>query len=148
MSQVQSTTVTETTNWNHPPWPGTIVTTCLSFIKQNILVQNEELVSYHQLEEFEKDQKERGDSRPYILPASQNPSCWNPSWLSNACTNRKDPESEWLARDNSETNPATIKPQTVNHVADQFSWVPLLCCFLPLECLPNEVSCLVSTGIS
>ena len=139
MSQVQSTTVTETTNWNHPPWPGTIVTTCLSYLKQNILVQNEEPVSYHQLEEFEKDQKERGDSDhisyqpPRILLAGI-----HLGWA--MC--------EWLARDNSETNPATIKPQTVNHEADQFSWVPLLCCFLPLECLPNKVSCLVSTGIS
>ena len=30
----------------------------------------------------------------YVLPTSQNPSRWNPSWLSNASTARKDPESE------------------------------------------------------
>ena len=53
--------------------------------------------------------KRREDTSPYVLPASQNPSHWNLSWLSHAFTTRKDPESEWLARDNSETNPITIR---------------------------------------
>ena len=39
-------------------------------------------------------------------------------------------QAKWLARDNSETNPITIKPETVSHAAEQFSWVPLLCCSL------------------
>ena len=34
------------------------------------------------------------------------------------CAFRKDSESERLARDNPETNPITIKPITVNHVAE------------------------------
>ena len=54
---------------------------------------------YHQLEDFGKGQKERGDTSPCILPTSQNPSCWNPSRLSNVYTTRKDPESEGLAKD-------------------------------------------------
>ena len=65
-----------------------------------------------------------------------NPSCSNPSWLSNACTTRKDPESEWLARVNPETNPITIKPKTGNHMAEQFSWVPLPSCSLPRHLFP------------
>ena len=97
-----------------------------------------ELTSYHQPEEFEKGQKERGDTSPYVLPTSQNPSCWNPSWLSHASATRKDPESEWLARDNQETNPITIKPETASHVAEQFSWVPLPCCSLPRRPFPMK----------
>ena len=32
---------------------------------------------------------------------------------------------------NPEINPITIKPETVSHVAEQFSWVPLPCCSPP-----------------
>ena len=42
-----------------------------------------------------------------ILPIFKNPSHRNPPWLSNACATRKDPESEWLIRDNPETNSIT-----------------------------------------
>ena len=44
---------------------------------------------------------------------------------------RKDPESEWWARDNPETNPITIKPETASHVAEQSSWVTLPSCSPP-----------------
>ena len=101
-----------------------------------------EPTSYHQLEEVRKGQKEGGDTSPCVLPTSQNPSHWNPSWLSDACATRKDPESERSARDNQETNPTTIKPETVSHVTEQFSWVPLLCCSPPLQ---SKVSCFVSS---
>ena len=85
------------------------------------------ITSYHQPKEFRKCQKERGDACPYILPTSQNPSCCNPSWLRDACASRKDSKSEWLARDNLENNPMTIKPGTASHVTEQF-WVLLPCC--------------------
>ena len=52
--------------------------------------------------------------------------------LSNASTIRKDSESQWLARDNLETHPITINPETASHVAEQHSWIP------------KTVSCLVS----
>ena len=64
---------------------------------------------------------------------SQDPPCWYPSWLNKACTTRKDSESEWLASDNPETNPITIKPETASHVTELFSWVPLPYCSPP-EC--------------
>ena len=35
-----------------------------------------------------------GNTRPRVLPTSQNPSPWNPSWLRDALTTRKDPESD------------------------------------------------------
>ena len=62
---------------------------------------------------------------------SQNPSLWQPSCLNKACATRKDSESEWLAKDNPETNPITIKPETASHVAEQFSWVPFPYCSPP-----------------
>ena len=54
-----------------------------------------------------------------VLLTSQNP----PGWA-------KDPESEWLARENPKTNWITIKPETVSHVTEQSSWVPLPSCSL------------------
>ena len=36
-----------------------------------------------------------------------------------------------MAKDNAETNPITIKPKTVSHVAEQLSWVPLPSCSPP-----------------
>ena len=53
---------------------------------------------------------------------SQNPSLWHPSWLN---------KSEWLAKDNLEINPITIKPKTASHVTELFSWVPLPYCSPP-----------------
>ena len=69
---------------------------------------------------------------------SQNPSLWHPSWLNKACITRKDSESEWLAKDNPETNPITIKPETASHVTEQFSWVPYCSppgCLFPIKAL-------------
>ena len=44
---------------NLPPWPGIVVTICMSCIlQQEVLVRNMELTSHHQLEEFGKGQKE------------------------------------------------------------------------------------------
>ena len=76
-------------------------------------------------------EKAKRDACLYILPTSQNPSNWSLPWLSGAHATRKDAESEWLARDNPETNPITITPETANHMAEQSSWVPLLSCFPP-----------------
>ena len=78
-----------------------------------------ELISYHQPEEFRKSQK----VTPMCPITSQNPSGWHPFWLSNAWATRKDFESECLAKDNPETNPITIKPETASHMAEQFPWV-------------------------
>ena len=93
--------------------------------------------------------KRREDTSPYVLPASQNLFHWNLSWLSHAFTTRKDSESEWLARDNPETNSITIKPNTASHMAEQL-WVPLPCCsspgsHFPIKCL--ALSTRLSSGI-
>ena len=80
--------------------------------------------------------QERSKSDTTCLTTSQNPSCWHPSWMSNACATRKDSESEWLAKDNPETNPIIISPETASHVAEQFSRVPLPYCSLPGHLFP------------
>ena len=88
----------------------------------------------------------KGDAR--CPSTSQNPPLWHPSWLSNACTTtQKDPESEGLAKDNLETNPITIKPETASHVTEQFSWVPLPSCSLPGHPFPIKALAL-STHVS
>ena len=90
-------------------------------------------------------QRSKGDT---MCPStSQNPSHWHPSWLNKACTTRKDSESEWLSKDNAETNPITIRPQTASHMAEQFSWVPLPCCSL-LRCLLPIKSLALSACVS
>ena len=74
-------------------------------------------------------QRSKGDA---MCPTtSQNPSHWLPSWLSNVCATRMDPGSEWLARNNPETHPITVKPKTASHMAEQPSQVPLPSCSLP-----------------
>ena len=101
-----------------------------------------ELTSYHELEEFRKNQKEA----PHVLPTFQNPPRWNPSWLTNVYATRKDPKSEWQARDNPETSSITIKPKNLSHVAEQS------CCFPYSPALdpgsPSQVSCFVNTCVS
>ena len=83
-----------------------------------------------------KKVRERSKGDTTCLTTSQNPSLWHPSWLNKARTTRKDSESEWLAEDNPETNPITIKPKTASHATEQFSCVPLPSCSLPRHHFP------------
>ena len=80
--------------------------------------------------------QERSKGDATCPTTSQNPSLWHPSWLNKACTSRKDSESEWLAKDNPETNSITIKPETASHMAELFSWVPLPYCSPPRHPFP------------
>ena len=77
--------------------------------------------------------QERSKGDTTCPTTSQNPSLWHASWLNKACTTRKDSWVRWLAKDNPETNPITIKPETASHVTQLFSWVPLPYCS-PSEC--------------
>ena len=80
--------------------------------------------------------QERSKEDTTCSTTSQKPSCGHLSWLSNACTTRKDSESGWLAKDNPATNPITIKPETVSLVAKQFFWVSLPSCSPPGHLFP------------
>ena len=131
------------TDWNHPPWPGTIVTIHVNYFttggpnKEHGRVQPSPTQRVGEMSE--------GDA---TCPAtSQNPSLWHPCWLSSAYDTRKDPESERLAKDNQETNPIPIKPETAGHTGEQFSWVPLPSCSPPRHPFPIK-SCHVSTCVS
>ena len=108
-------------------------------LQEKVLVRNMELRRHHQLGEFRKGQKDI----PHVLQTSQNPPGWNPSWLSNACTTRKDPESERWTRDNLETDPVTIKP---------CGWTVLLGSLTLMlsaqASFANTVSCFVSSSVS
>ena len=68
----------ETTGWNFPAWHHCHHLHELFY--QEVQVMNMKLTSHHQWEEFRKGQKETGDTSPYAVPASQNPSHWNPSF--------------------------------------------------------------------
>ena len=77
-------------------------------------------MSLHQPEEFGKGQNET----PHVQP----PPRILLSGILLGWTRRAPPgrtlELEWLAKDNPETNPMTINPETASHVTEQFSWVP------------------------
>ena len=115
------------TNWNCPPWPGTIVTICMSCFMTG--GPGKEQGTNKPPPTRRVRERSKGDNT--YLTTSQNPSLWHPSWLNKVWTTRKDSESERLAKDNLETNTINIKPKTASHVTEQFSWVPLPCCSPP-----------------
>ena len=108
------------TDWNRPPCPGTIVTIYMSYFITGGPGKERGTTKPSPIRSVGKGQKEM----PRVLPP---PRILLPGMhlgLSSVCTIRKDSESEWLARENSETNPITIKPETASHKAEQFSLVP------------------------
>lgn len=117
--------VTGNIDRNSPPWQGT-VTTCMSYFTTGGPVRNMELKKPPPTGRTWK--RSKGDASPYVLPTFQNLPCWNPLWLRDAQVIRNDLVSEWLARDNPETNSTTKKPETISHVAEQSSWVPIPSC--------------------
>ena len=131
------------TDQNHLSCPGPIVTIHFSYFTTEVLVRDIELISYHQPEEFGKGQKERRDASPYVLKTSQTAPHWHPSWLNDAHATRKDPESEWLARDNQETN---RYHQTWDFEPHGRTVLLASLTLLLATCmrLPNKVSCFVS----
>ena len=78
-------------------------------------------------------QRSKGDTT--CPTTSQNPR-WHPSRVNKVCITWKDSESGWLVKDNPETNPITIKPES--HVAELFSWVPLAYCSPSRVSFPNK----------
>ena len=112
------------TNWNCPPWPGTIVTICMSCFMTGGPGKEQGTNKPPPTRRV----RERSEGDTTCPTTSQNPSLWHPSWLNKVCTTRKNSESEWLAKDNPETSPITIKPRTASHVTEQFYWVPSSSC--------------------
>ena len=75
-------------------------------------------------------ERSQGDRRHQSVCPTSLPESLLESILLDACTTRKDSESEWGARDSQETNPIPGKPGTASHVAEQF-WVPSPSCSPP-----------------
>ena len=100
-----------------------------------------ELISLYQPEEFGKGQKET----PHVRPPPRIFSGIHLGWIRRAPPGRT--ESEWLAKDNPETNPITVKPKTVSHVTEQFSRVPFPYCSPP-GCLFPIKSLALSARVS
>ena len=92
---------------NHPPWPGTLVTTCMSCLTTGGPGKKHGTKKPPPTRRVQE--RSKGDSM--CLTTFHNPPLWHPSWLNKVGTTRKDSESEWLAMDNPETNPITIKPK-------------------------------------
>ena len=124
------------------PWSGTIVTFCMSYF----VTGGPDKHRTNKPPPTGRVQK-RSKVDTTCPATSQNPSHWHPFWLNNECTTRNDLESEWLAKDNPKTNPITIKPEAVSHVAEQFSWVSLLSCSPPGHSLPVKSLAHVSPQI-
>ena len=59
-------------------------------------------------------------------------------------TTRKEPKSEWLARDNLEINPITIKLKAANLMGGVVSLGSLTLLLSAWASLPNKVSCFVN----
>ena len=92
--------------------------------------------------------RERSKGDIICLTTSQNPSLWHPSWLNKACTTRKDSESEWLAKDNPETNTITIKPETAKPCDRAVLLASLILLLSARVPFPNKISYFVSICVS
>ena len=120
-------TARENPDWNRPPWPTTIVTICVSYFMTGG-PDKEHGTNKSPPTGRIRERSERHAMYPTGLPESS----LLASILAKQWTHhQKDLESEWLAKNNPETNPITIKPNTAKHVAELFSWVPLPCCSPP-----------------
>ena len=108
--------------WNRPSWPGTRVTIYTNCFITEFSGKEHGTNKLPQTGRFWEMSK--GDTT--CLTTSQNPSHWHPSWMSNSCAARKNSESEWLTKDNLETNSITIKLETTSHVTEQSSRVSSL----------------------
>ena len=132
------------TDWNRPLWPGSLATICINCFMTggpgNENGTNKPPPTRIVLE------RSKGDTT--CPTTSQNPSHWQPSWLNKACTTtRKNSESKWLAKDDLETNPIIIKPET-----EPYGRAVLLASLTQLlstwVSFPNKIPCFVSTCVS
>ena len=86
--------VRETLNWNCPPWPSTMITTCMSYLAKR--GPEHGAATENSPGEFGRGHKEGSNTSPHVLPTSQNPSCWDPSLLRDAWATSKDHELDQM----------------------------------------------------
>ena len=131
------------TDWSHPSWPATTVAICMRCFTTG--GPGKEHGTNKPPPARRVQEKSKGDTT--CLTTSPKPSLWHSSWLSKACTIRKDSESEWLVKDNPETNPITINLRLLamwQSCSPGFPY-PAALCRVPF---PSKISCFVSTCVS
>ena len=101
-----------------------------------------ELISHHQLEEFRIVQ-ESSKIDTTCPTTSQYPHLWHPSWLKRCAPPGRTLESEWLAKNNLETNLILIKPKTARPLL--LGSVTLL--LYTRAPLPDKISCFAITCV-
>ena len=99
-----------------------------------------ELISLHQPDEFGKGQNET----PHVRPHPESFSLAS-ILAEQGMHHQEELESEWLAKDDPETNLITIKPETASHVTSSGFPYPDALCRLPF---PNKLSSFLSTCVS
>ena len=80
-------------HWNRPPWPGTIVTVCISCFTTGGPGKE------HRTNKPPPTRRvwERSKGDTTCAPTSQNPSLWHPSWLNKAAPpGRMLSQNDWL----------------------------------------------------
>ena len=114
------------TDQNHSPWPGTLASTCMRSLLTGGPGKEHGAGKLPTNCKNLGKVKRRGEmpvhmsyQPPRILLVGI-----HPGWAMSSPLG-KTLSQDGLARDSSETNPITIKPETASHMAEQFSWVPL-----------------------
>ena len=138
------------TDQNCSPWRGKIVAACMSLLTTGGPGKKHgtnKLPPSRRIRERSKGERRRQSICPTNLPEF----FLLESILAERCVHHQEglPEWERLARDNLETNPIPIKPETASHVAEQSFWIPLPSCSppgcpFPIKCL--ALSARVSPG--
>ena len=106
------------TDWNRPPWSGTIVTICMSCFMTG--GPGKEHWTKKSPATGRVQERSKGDTT--CPTTSQNPSrCIHLGWTRRAPPGRTLSQNDWQPRNESRHH----KTKTATHVAEQFSWVPL-----------------------
>ena len=136
--------VRRTSDWNLLPCPGTIVTTCVCYVKQEVLVRNTELKSYHNQKNLEKVKRKK--KTPVLCPTNFPESFLLESILSEWCVHPQ--EGPWI-RVIGQKQPKNYPTNHKTQDCEPHGRAVLLC-FPTLQLsawvpLPNKVSCFVRT---
>ena len=120
--------VRENTDWSRTPRPGTTETICMSCFTPGD--PGKEHITNKPPPTGRIWGRSKGDRR-HIRVSPQNPSRWNPSWLSDVRTlpARTLSENDWPGATQKLT--PSPEPKAVSHMAEQFSWVLSPSCSLP-----------------
>ena len=92
--------------------------------------------------------QERSKGDATYSATSQNPPLWHPSWLSNVCTSRKDPESEQFGQRQLRNQSHPHKTRACEPCGRAVLLGSLTLLLSTGVLVPNKISCFVSTRVS